>query len=108
MFRTKFLQKSQWEYMSNSPGVELGGSKDCRVWNIIMYWNEKVDPLKGSTLQKLPVITKNASNKLFRIISYKNVTGCISLSLPGVDLEGFKDCHFWNIIVYWNCKVDSL
>ncbi len=24
-------------------GVELGGSKDRHVWNIIMYWNGKVD-----------------------------------------------------------------
>ncbi len=48
-----FLQKSQWARMSISPGVELGSSKDCHVWNIKMYWNGKVDLLKGSAMPKL-------------------------------------------------------
>ncbi len=45
------------------PRMELGGSKDWWVWNIIMYKNGKVDSLEGSALPKVRIISKNGSNK---------------------------------------------
>ncbi len=57
-----YKKVSGWIFLS-PPEVKLGGSKDCRVWNIIIYKNEKIDPLKDSTLPKLSIITKNGSNK---------------------------------------------
>ncbi len=43
--------------------VELGASKDCHFWNILMHWNGKVDSLKGRMLPKIPSISKNTSYK---------------------------------------------
>ncbi len=37
-----FLQKFSWRTCLSPPGGELGGSKNCYVWNI-MYWNGKID-----------------------------------------------------------------
>ncbi len=42
------------------------GSKDCHHWNIIMFWNVKVDSLYGSLLPKIRIISKNASNVTWR------------------------------------------
>ncbi len=50
-------------YLPPSP-MELGGSKDCHISNIIMHYNWKVHSLKVSTLPKLPIKSKKASNKL--------------------------------------------
>ncbi len=41
-------------------------------------------------------------------ISYEKGNGGTCLPPPGVELEGLKDCRLWNIIIYWNGKVDSL
>ncbi len=48
--------------MSISPNIEARGSEDCHIWNIIMYWNGKVDSLYGWMLQKLLIISKNVQN----------------------------------------------
>ncbi len=45
------------------PGMELRGSKDWYVSNIILYRNRKVDSLSGWMLPKLQIISKNCSNK---------------------------------------------
>ncbi len=47
------------------PGVELGDSKDCYHWNIIMCKNEEIDSLLASTLAlpKIHVTPKNAVSK---------------------------------------------
>ncbi len=58
-----FVQKSQWAHMSPPPEVELRCSKDWYVSNILLYLNRKIDSLSGWTLSKLPIISKNASNK---------------------------------------------
>ncbi len=57
---------------------------------------------------KIQIISKNDSNKSCSKLFYKTLGGRISLSPPAVKLRGSKDCHFWNIIMYWNGKVDSL
>ncbi len=41
-------------------------------------------------------------------IFYEKFSECIPLSPPGVELGSSKDFHFWNIIMYWNGKEDSL
>ncbi len=43
-------------------------------------------------------------------ISYKEVGEHVCLSPPGVGVEqgSSKDSYVWNIIMYWNGKVDSL
>ncbi len=48
------------------PGVKLGGSKHCHLWNILLYWNGKVDSHYSLTLLKLPLLLKTASNKNYR------------------------------------------
>ncbi len=45
------------------PGVELGGSKDGYVLNMILHWNGKVDSFLGWRLLKLRIISNNCSNK---------------------------------------------
>ncbi len=94
--------------MSISPRSGSRGSKDCHVWNIIIYWNGKIDPLKGSALPKLDYNKKCFKWKLvgIKLITKKSVD--TSLSSPGVELGDSKDCHFPNIIMYWNCKLETL
>ncbi len=39
-------------------------------------------------------IKKKALNKNYsELISYKKLSGCICLYLPGVEIGGSKDCH---------------
>ncbi len=52
-----------------SPAVELGGSEDWFVSNIILYRNGKVNSLSGSTLPKIHIIWENASNKSCRALN---------------------------------------
>ncbi len=60
--------------------------------------------------------TKNTGyiKKMFQIkvvqnyIFYKNFTELICLFPSGMELEGSNDCRGWNIILYWNMKLDSL
>ncbi len=47
------------------PGVELGISKYCYLWNTIIYKNEKADSIWGSTLPKIRVIPKNGLSKSY-------------------------------------------
>ncbi len=95
--------------LSLSPSeVELGASKDCHFWNIVMHWNGKVHSLEGWRQQKIPKISKNASNKNYSELNFlQKLTERMSLS-PGVQLGTSKDCHFLNIIKYWNGKADPL
>ncbi len=58
-----FIQQIKWAHVAISPGVELAALKNCSVSNITMYWNGKVDSLQCSTLPKVPLISKNTSNK---------------------------------------------
>ncbi len=58
-----FVQKIQWTHLSTFPISGARGSKDCRHWNIIMHWNGKVYLLYGSTLPKMRIISRDASNK---------------------------------------------
>ncbi len=74
-------------------GVELGSSKDCYVWNIIVYGNGKVEYCK-----KMNITSKNELKVVEKQIFHKNVTGHIYLSPPGMELEGSKDWYVWNII----------
>ncbi len=54
LFRIKFPTKNSVDaYVYLPLGVELGGSKDCHFWNIIMYWN----------LQKVTIVSNNAETK---------------------------------------------
>ncbi len=47
------------------PQVELGGSKDQYIWNLIMYRKGKLDSLRGSVMPKICITSKKASNKIF-------------------------------------------
>ncbi len=88
------------------PGGELGGSKDCHLWNIIVctemgkwiYFRAQCYP--NYRLYQKIVLIKVAENWN----SYKKVTGRTSLSLPGVELRCSKDWYVSNIILYWNGK----
>ncbi len=99
-----FLEKTRWAHVSISPRVELGGSKDCHVQNIIMYGNGKIDWLYGSMLPKIPIIWKNVSYKnCFLYINFLEKTQRAQMSIPLiVQLGGLKHCHVRNIIMYGN------
>ncbi len=88
---------------------ELGGSKNCHIWNIITYWTRKVDSFCGLILPKLPLILKNASKKSCSTLNFvqKSQWAYMSLS-PRRGARGSKDCHLWNIITDWNDNVDTL
>ncbi len=51
-----FTQKSARVHMSISPQVELRGSKDQYVLNLIMYKNGKLDSLWRSMLPKICIM----------------------------------------------------
>ncbi len=102
-----FIQKSQRAHMSISPRSGAKGSKDWYIWNIMFYWNRKVDSRSGWSLPK--VHKKIVQVKVVQnCISYKKVRGHTCLSHSGLELEGSKDWYILNIILYWNGKVDSL
>ncbi len=70
-----FVQKVLECICLSPPWVELLGSKDQYVWNLIMYRNRKLDSLWGSTLPKIPITSKNLQIKVVRKwILYKKVT----------------------------------
>ncbi len=57
-----------------------------------MDWNEKIGSLYDWMLLKVPIVSKQASIKKLSRIKFpkKKLNGCISLSLPGVELGGAK------------------
>ncbi len=61
-----FPTKNSLDVYLSPPGVELGVSKDCHFWNIIMYWNGKLESLMNCT-NITYYIKKSFKQKLFRI-----------------------------------------
>ncbi len=100
-----FLQKTLWTHISIWLRSGTRGYKHLRFWNIIMHWNEEIhfvaERCKKYRLYRNMLQTKVTQNK----ICYKKLNGRISLSTPGVELGGYKDLRFWNIIMHWNEKV---
>ncbi len=87
------LQKWSW-----------GPPKICHFWTTIMHWNGKVH-FKAEHRKKTDYIVKY-KRKLCRIkFPKEKIPGCITLSTPGMELAGYKDLHFWNIIMHSNEKV---
>ncbi len=76
------------EHISLSPPwVELGGSKDQYIWNLIMYKNGKLDSLWGSMLPKIRITSKKASNNSCSELNFVQKTSrafeaLISTSIP--------------------------
>ncbi len=89
-----YVQKSQKSICLPPLGVQLVGSKNCHLRNIIMYKNGKVDSLQSTMLPKIRIISKNASNKSCSALNYvqKSQKG-IYLPSPGMQLESSKNCH---------------
>ncbi len=89
------------------PRVEIGGSKDQYVWNLIMF-NGKLDSLWGSTLPKIRMFWKKASNKSCSQSNFaqKSPWAHMSISLMS-GTRGSKDQYVWNLIMYKNGKLDS-
>ncbi len=64
MFRIKFpTKKSVGAYVYPPSRMELRGTKNYHVWNIIMCKNGKVDLLYNKTLQKILITSKNGLYK---------------------------------------------
>ncbi len=101
MFRIKLPTKGLWAHTSISLRSGTRGSKDLCFWNIIMHYNESItleqNAAKITDYNKKMLQIKAVQNLIF----YKKVSRCIWLSLPGVKLGGSKNCHVWNIIMYW-------
>ncbi len=98
MFRIQLQTKK-------SPGTYVYSPLDLGVPNIamfeILYRNGKVDPLSVRALPKVRVCQKFLQIKVVKdSISYKKVSGRISLSSPKGELECRKDCHFQKILNY--------
>ncbi len=70
--KLNFVQKSPRTHTLISPpsGVELGGSKDSHLCQIIMYKNGKVDSVWGSTLPKIRIASKKALNKSYAKLNF--------------------------------------
>ncbi len=90
----------------SSPGVAPRGSKDWYVSNIIMYWNGKVDSFLGWRLSKLPIISKNCSNKSCWEINFflKSQWTHISISARG-GVRGLERSMCFKYLLYWNGEV---
>ncbi len=59
MFRIQFPTKNWVGTHVNLPlRVELKNSKDCLVWNILIYWNRKIDHLRIQYCPKYRLIWK--------------------------------------------------
>ncbi len=64
-----------------------------------MHWNGKVDSFHGWTLQKIPKISKNASNGNCAELNFLQKTQWTHISIsPRTGARASKDCHFLNII----------
>ncbi len=61
--KSNLAKKVRERICLSPPRVELEGSKDQYVWNLIMYRNGKLDSLWGSTLPKIHFLWKKASDK---------------------------------------------
>ncbi len=74
------------------------------------FWEEKYKFLKSFEnltwfLPKVPIISKNASNKSCpKLISCEKLTGCISLSHPEMKLGDLKHLPFLNDAIEWNSR----
>ncbi len=76
------------------------GFKECRYWNIMMYWNTKVGSLWGWTLQKILIISKNASNKSHPELNILHKTLWTQMSIyPGNGTRRLKRLPF---LKYYN------
>ncbi len=83
--------------------VERGDSKDQYIWNLIMYGNENLGSLHGSTLSKIRMVSKEASNKSCLELNFvqKSVDAHMSIS-PRSEARGLQKIHVWNLIMYRN------
>ncbi len=95
-----FVEKRPRTHMSIPPGVELGGSKDWYVSNVILYWIGKVYSLSRLNIAKNMYRTKRSFKlKLFGIeFRPKKVRERICISSPGVKLGGSKDWYVSNVV----------
>ncbi len=90
------------------PRVELGGLKDWYVSKIILYWKGKVDSFAGWTLPKLPIISKNCSNKSIWALHFKQKSQWAHMSIsPTSGATGLERlvCFKDYIVLKW--KVHS-
>ncbi len=87
--------------------MDVGGSKDQYVWNLIMYRNGKFGSLYGSMLPKIHMISKRASNKRCLKLNFvqKSPQG---ICLSEVELGCSKDQYIWHLLTYRNGKLGSL
>ncbi len=59
-------------------------------------------------LQKIPIISKNASNKNYCKLNFLQITHWMHIFIsPRRGAGGSKDSYFRNIIMYWYMKIDS-
>ncbi len=102
MLRIEFRIKKSMDARTSlsPPGVELGGSKDWHVSNVILYWNGKVDSFWGWRLPKSPIISNNCSNKnCWELNFVQKVSGRTFLSPSGMKVGDRKIDLFQIFIV---------
>ncbi len=67
-----FLQRTLWMHILSPSGVELGAPKI--VIFEIQYTNGEIDWFFTWTLQKIPIISKNGSNKSYLELNFLQKT----------------------------------
>ncbi len=95
-----FIQKLSGLPCLSPTGVEIGGSSDWSVSNIMLYWNNKVDSLECLTLLKIQTISKNSSNKICWTLNFfqKSQWSHVSIS-PRSGTRGLQRVAF---LKYYN------
>ncbi len=86
-----------------------GAPKFAIFWYIYNILELESKFTLGMSAAKNTNCIKNDSNNNYSELNFlQKHGGRISLSPPGVELGGFKDCNCFNIMMYWNGKIDSL
>ncbi len=86
-------------------GVELVGSKDQYVSDLIMYRNKNLGSLYGSTLLKIRITWKKAWNKSYSELNFVQKSPRAHMSIsppPWSGARASKDQYVWNLIMYRN------
>ncbi len=110
LLRIKFPNENLLTHASLiPPGVEMGGSKVCHFWYI--YNELKLESkftLGMSAAKNTNRIKKWFKQQLLRIKFPKKTWWVHIFISTRSGARWLKDCSCFNIMIYWNGKIDSL
>ncbi len=95
----RLIEKNRQQYLF-PPGV---------VWNLIMYRNGKLGSLYGTTLPKISIISKKASNKSCLELNFIQESPQVHMFIrPRSEARVLQRSICWNLIMYRNVKLGPL